>query len=146
MLRTIFHRRFTSKLHYFYWQPLACVCYPQKHRLLCFDPTCQFLKLHSNFRIDNPSPAGPCGSSVRIISGEEEGLFGWISVNYLLDGFGSSSSDRSTYGFLDMGAGVALPKKKVVTNSDSRLVKSRRAREDPEPDGCTTAFDERRRD
>ncbi len=65
--------------------------------------TCQFLKFHSNFRIDSPSPAGPCGSSVRIISGEEEGLFGWISVNYLMDGFGSSSSDRSTYGFLDMG-------------------------------------------
>ena len=65
--------------------------------------TCQFLKLHSNFRIDDPSSVGPCGSSVRIISGEEEGLFGWISVNYLMDGFGSSSSDRSTYGFLDMG-------------------------------------------
>ena len=65
--------------------------------------TCQFLKFHSDFRIDNPSPLGPCGSSVRIISGEEEGLFGWISVNYLMDGFGSSSSDRSTYGFLDMG-------------------------------------------
>jgi Golgi apyrase len=65
--------------------------------------TCQFLKFHSDFRIDNPSPVGPCGSSVRIISGEEEGLFGWISVNYLMDGFGSSSSDRSTYGFLDMG-------------------------------------------
>ena len=65
--------------------------------------TCQFLKFHSDFRIDDPSPVGPCGSSVRIISGEEEGLFGWISVNYLMDGFGSSSSDRSTYGFLDMG-------------------------------------------
>ena len=65
--------------------------------------TCQFLRFHSNFRIDNSSPAGPCGSSVRIISGEEEGLFGWISVNYLMDGFGSSNSNRSTYGFLDMG-------------------------------------------
>jgi len=65
--------------------------------------TCQFLKFHSNFRIDDPSPAGPCGSSVRVISGEEEGLFGWLSVNYLMDGFGSSSSDRATYGFLDMG-------------------------------------------
>ncbi|KAI0288217.1 nucleoside phosphatase family-domain-containing protein [Russula brevipes] len=65
--------------------------------------TCQFLKRHSDFRIDDPSPAGPCGSSVRIISGEEEGLFGWISVNYLMDGFGSSSSGRSTFGFLDMG-------------------------------------------
>ncbi|KAH9005038.1 nucleoside phosphatase family-domain-containing protein [Lactarius hatsudake] len=65
--------------------------------------TCDFLSFHSDFRIDGPSPAGPCGSSVRIITGEEEGLFGWIAVNYLMDGFGPSNSDRSTYGFLDMG-------------------------------------------
>ena len=65
--------------------------------------TCDFLRFHSDFRIDRPSSAGPCGSSVRIITGEEEGLFGWIAVNYLMDGFGPSNSDRSTYGFLDMG-------------------------------------------
>lgn len=65
--------------------------------------TCTFLKFHSNFRIDSPSAAGPCGSSVRIITGEEEGLFGWIAVNYLMDGFASSSSTPTTYGFLDMG-------------------------------------------
>lgn len=64
---------------------------------------CHFLKLHSHFRIDPPSNNGPCGSSVRIITGEEEGLFGWIAVNYLMDGFTGSSSDRTTYGFLDMG-------------------------------------------
>jgi Golgi apyrase len=53
-----------------------------------------------------------CGSSVRIISGEEEGLFGWLAVNYLMDGFdvhsrskvgNVSDADGSTYGFLDMG-------------------------------------------
>ena len=64
---------------------------------------CLFLKAHSHFRIDEPSPAGPCGSSVRIITGEEEGLFGWIAVNYLMDGFTGSSGSRTTYGFLDMG-------------------------------------------
>jgi len=74
-----------------------------EHQAALLQATCQYLKHHSSFRIDDPSPIGPCGSSVRIISGEEEGLFGWISVNYLMDGFGSSSSDRSTYGFLDMG-------------------------------------------
>jgi Golgi apyrase len=74
-----------------------------ERQAIVLQSTCQFLRFHSVFRIDDPSPAGPCGSSVRIISGEEEGLFGWISVNYLMDGFGSSSSDRSTYGFLDMG-------------------------------------------
>jgi golgi apyrase len=65
--------------------------------------TCQFLKFHSRFRIDEPSKDGPCGSSIRIITGEEEGLFGWIAVNYLMDGFTGSSEDRTTYGFLDMG-------------------------------------------
>ena len=65
--------------------------------------TCDFLRFHSDFRIDDPSSVGPCGSSVRIITGEEEGLFGWIAVNYLMDGFGPSNSERSTYGFLDMG-------------------------------------------
>ncbi|KAF5331036.1 hypothetical protein D9619_005267 [Psilocybe cf. subviscida] len=65
--------------------------------------TCRFLVQHSNFRIDSPSLVGPCGSSVRIITGEEEGLFGWIAVNYLMDGFTGASQDRTTYGFLDMG-------------------------------------------
>ncbi|KAI0693329.1 nucleoside phosphatase family-domain-containing protein [Cytidiella melzeri] len=65
--------------------------------------TCQFLKFHSYFRIDDPSEAGPCGSSVRIITGEEEGLFGWIAVNYLMDGFNGAENERTTYGFLDMG-------------------------------------------
>lgn len=65
--------------------------------------TCSYFRSHSNFRIDDPSPVGPCGSSVRIITGEEEGLFGWIAVNYLMDGFKGSGEDRLTYGFLDMG-------------------------------------------
>ncbi|KAF8077610.1 nucleoside-diphosphatase [Lyophyllum atratum] len=64
---------------------------------------CRFLSLHSTFKIDAASDVGPCGSSVRIITGEEEGLFGWIAVNYLMDGFTGSSQNRTTYGFLDMG-------------------------------------------
>ena len=65
--------------------------------------TCRFLVNHSYFKIDGPSAVGPCGSSVRIITGEEEGLFGWIAVNYLMDGFSGPSLDHTTYGFLDMG-------------------------------------------
>ncbi|KZV65925.1 hypothetical protein PENSPDRAFT_737401 [Peniophora sp. CONT] len=67
------------------------------------EATCHFLRFHSNFRIDLPSVDGPCGRSVRIITGEEEGMYGWLAVNYLMDGFGPSDSDRTTYGFLDMG-------------------------------------------
>ncbi|WFD43330.1 apyrase [Malassezia psittaci] len=54
-----------------------------------------------------------CGGQVRVISGEEEGLLGWIAINYLMDGFNSPSqpsnshndylAGNTTYGFLDMG-------------------------------------------
>lgn len=75
----------------------------QEQQVEILKETCDFFKTQSNFRIDNPSSAGPCGSSIRIITGEEEGLFGWLSVNYLMDGFTGHSQDRTTYGFLDMG-------------------------------------------
>lgn len=41
-----------------------------------------------------------CAGQVRVISGEEEGLLGWLAVNYLMHGFQGGSS---TVGFLDMG-------------------------------------------
>lgn len=75
----------------------------QEQQIEILKETCHFFKTNSNFRIDKPSSAGPCGSSIRIITGEEEGLFGWLSVNYLMDGFTGRSQDRTTYGFLDMG-------------------------------------------
>ncbi|KAG0695272.1 nucleoside phosphatase family-domain-containing protein [Suillus ampliporus] len=64
--------------------------------------TCKYLKSASSFRIDGESKDGPCGSSVQIITGEEEGLYGWIAVNYLMDGF-YGMDKKTTYGFLDMG-------------------------------------------
>ncbi|KAJ7073963.1 nucleoside-diphosphatase [Mycena amicta] len=73
---------------------------PSEKQAAILKHTCNFLVQHSDFKIDSPSQAGPCGSSVRIITGEEEGLFGWIAVNYLMDGF---QADQTTYGFLDMG-------------------------------------------
>lgn len=73
---------------------------PEKQALL-LSHACTFLVTHSEFAIEDPSEAGPCGSSIRIITGEEEGLFGWIAVNYLMDGFLERS--QTTYGFLDMG-------------------------------------------
>ena len=67
---------------------------------------CDFFRFHSHFKLDTPSSRGLCGSSVRVITGEDEGLFGWIAVNYLMDGFThakDSVDSRATYGFLDMG-------------------------------------------
>lgn len=74
----------------------------QQHAII--EATCMFFRTNSIFRLEPLSNIGPCGSSIRIISGEEEGLFGWIAVNYLMDGFASHEENhRATYGFLDMG-------------------------------------------
>lgn len=74
----------------------------QQARVL--NAACTYLRTASAFRIEPESKDGPCGSSVQIITGEEEGLFGWIAVNYLMDGFvGGNKDEKTTYGFLDMG-------------------------------------------
>ena len=42
---------------------------------------------------------------MKIITGEEEGLFGWIAANYLMDSFvGGNRDEKTTYGFLDMAS------------------------------------------
>lgn len=76
---------------------------PSSQQEAVLQAACDFFRLHSNFKLEPISSAGPCGSSIRIISGEEEGLFGWIAVNYLMDGFTGQADQRQTYGFLDMG-------------------------------------------
>lgn len=76
---------------------------PEKQQESVLRKVCQYFRDYTNFKVDDGGPLGPCGSSVRVISGEEEGLFGWIAVNYLMEGFSSGGTDRQTYGFLDMG-------------------------------------------
>ncbi|KAJ2805781.1 Golgi apyrase, partial [Coemansia helicoidea] len=44
-----------------------------------------------------------CDASFQVVSGEAEGLYGWVAVNYLMGGFGSGRS----HGFLDMGGASA---------------------------------------
>ncbi|RCI08910.1 hypothetical protein L249_4921 [Ophiocordyceps polyrhachis-furcata BCC 54312] len=53
-----------------------------------------------------------CKSHIQVISGETEGLYGWIAANYLLGGFDHPAKhdhgkDHHTYGFLDMGGASA---------------------------------------
>ncbi|KDQ61239.1 hypothetical protein JAAARDRAFT_191339 [Jaapia argillacea MUCL 33604] len=107
---------------------------PPSEQASILTQTCSFLKFHSNFRIDDPSPSGPCGSSVRIITGEEEGLFGWIAVNYLMDGFGKDTGEkdvdvkRTTYGFLDMGGAstqIAFEPKQEYREGADNLIEVR---------------------
>lgn len=75
---------------------------PSDQRGAVLNAACDFVKFHTHFRVDDPSGSGRCDRNIRIISGEEEGLFGWIAVNYLMDQF-TKDDGRTTYGFLDMG-------------------------------------------
>lgn len=84
---------------------------PENQRQAVLSETCRYIREHTSFSIDG----GGCSEHVQVISGEEEGLLGWISVNYLMDGFhirGKQASldgetdvveGKSTFGFLDMG-------------------------------------------
>ncbi|KAF9022537.1 hypothetical protein BDZ89DRAFT_1070593 [Hymenopellis radicata] len=93
-------------------------------RLLSPEQQAEILLKTCHFFMDSPSDAGPCGSSVRIITGEEEGLFGWIAVNYLMDGF-AGSSNPTTYGFLDMGGAstqIAFEPNKAHQHDSKSLV------------------------
>ncbi|KAF8550466.1 hypothetical protein OG21DRAFT_1487747 [Imleria badia] len=97
----------------------------QQARVL--NAACAYLRTASAFRIEPESKDGPCGASVQIITGEEEGLFGWIAVNYLMDGFvGGHKADKTTYGFLDMGGAstqIAFePAEEDVVGSAAALV------------------------
>ncbi|KAG8874526.1 Golgi apyrase [Tulasnella sp. 331] len=82
------------------------------------EAACDYIADHSTFQIDGETfkkhafqlsgtqGTSRCGRNIRIITGEEEGLFGWIAVNYLMNGFAVQHSDHSkptTLGFLDMG-------------------------------------------
>ncbi|KAF8447382.1 nucleoside phosphatase family-domain-containing protein [Boletus edulis BED1] len=94
----------------------------QQARIL--NAACTYLRTASVFRIESESKDGPCGSSVQIITGEEEGLFGWIAVNYLMDGF--VGAEQTTYGFLDMGGAstqIAFePAEEDVVGNEAALV------------------------
>ncbi|KAI8454480.1 ectonucleoside triphosphate diphosphohydrolase 1 [Phakopsora pachyrhizi] len=73
---------------------------PQKQQDQILRLACQYARQNYRFRLPD------CQKNVRVISGEEEGGFGWIAVNYLMDGFDKHGKDHklaSTYGFLDMG-------------------------------------------
>lgn len=73
---------------------------------ILLDQICSYTRQHSNFLLPD------CDLHVQVISGETEGLYGWISANYLLGGFDNSKEHdhgkgHHTYGFLDMGGASA---------------------------------------
>ncbi|KAH9813721.1 nucleoside phosphatase family-domain-containing protein [Melampsora americana] len=72
---------------------------PALQRQAILQNACEYVMSNYRFVIRD------CATDVRVITGEEEGEFGWIAVNYLMDGFDAHDGKQkaSTFGFLDMG-------------------------------------------
>lgn len=67
---------------------------------------CSYLQQNTKFALPD------CSAHIQVISGETEGLYGWLATNYLLGGFDEPAEhnhgdDHHTYGFLDMGGASA---------------------------------------
>ncbi|OUM63655.1 hypothetical protein PIROE2DRAFT_43261, partial [Piromyces sp. E2] len=78
----------------------------ENERNAILSEACSYLKKNYNFLVKD------CDKQIVNISGEEEGLYGWLGLNYLKNGFSSSSSTMKksnnqniipSYGVLDMG-------------------------------------------
>ncbi|POR37415.1 Golgi apyrase [Tolypocladium paradoxum] len=79
---------------------------PKQQQAALLQGICTYLQ--ANTRFDLPD----CKSHIQVISGETEGLYGWIAANYLLGGFDrpeehAHGKGHHTYGFLDMGGASA---------------------------------------
>lgn len=75
---------------------------PPKEQTPILENVCQYLMTNSDFFIPQ------CKSHVNIIDGDVEGLYGWLSINYLVGAFDwpeehNHGKEHSTYGLLDMG-------------------------------------------
>ncbi|KAJ2086188.1 Golgi apyrase [Coemansia sp. RSA 986] len=73
---------------------------PRSHQSLILDTACSFARANYDFLVPD------CQESFQVVSGELEGLYGWVAVNYLMDGF-SSNYHKQSHGFLDMGGASA---------------------------------------
>ncbi|ODV61560.1 apyrase ASCRUDRAFT_75552 [Ascoidea rubescens DSM 1968] len=73
---------------------------PEKSQLKILETVCKSLKEKSDFLVTN------CQEQIQIINGEQEGIYGWIGLNYLLSNFNNYNSlnkSHFSYGFMDMG-------------------------------------------
>ena len=69
------------------------------------EATCRTLQSSYPFDAGGPS----CSQNVRVISGEEEGVWGWVAVNYLMDGFGHAPEPTHTTGASESKSSGLLP-------------------------------------
>ncbi|KAL9939415.1 hypothetical protein V8E36_001232 [Tilletia maclaganii] len=102
----------------------------EQHAILT--TTCKYIRTHTPFIVGDAQ----CTEHVKVITGEEEGMLGWIAINYLMDGFKYRPNDplkheiglptgthgRTTYGFLDMGGAsmqIAFEPKEIQPADDN---------------------------
>ncbi|KAH6607926.1 nucleoside phosphatase gda1 cd39 [Trichoderma cornu-damae] len=104
---------------------------PKHQQTALLQGMCTYLRANTRFQLPD------CASHVQVISGETEGLYGWIAANYLLGGFDkpdqhAHGKGHHTYGFLDMGgasAQIAFAPNATETakhENDLKLVRLRR--------------------
>ncbi|KAJ2907551.1 Golgi apyrase, partial [Coemansia aciculifera] len=73
---------------------------PKRQQTLLLDTACSFARSNYEFLLPD------CQEGFHVVSGELEGLYGWVAVNYLMNGF-SAKDDSHSLGFLDMGGASA---------------------------------------
>lgn len=109
---------------------------PKAQQTAVLDQICSYFQQKTQFYIRD------CDSHVQVIPGETEGLYGWLSTNYLLGGFDEPENNahgkgHHTYGFLDMGgasAQIAFAPNATEAkkhSNDLKLVRLRKANGEP---------------
>ncbi|KAJ6258971.1 Guanosine-diphosphatase [Drechslerella dactyloides] len=79
---------------------------PSYQRKALLKQVCNYAVQHTDFLLPD------CSLHVQAITGETEGLYGWIAANYLIGSFDATQKhnhgkNHHTYGFLDMGGASA---------------------------------------
>lgn len=104
---------------------------PKTRQTSLLKAICTYLQAYTEFYLPD------CSRHIQVISGETEGLYGWIATNYLLGGFDRPNEHvhgkgHHTYGFLDMGgasAQIAFAPNMTETErhaNDLKLIRMRR--------------------
>ena len=87
-----------------------------ERQLLILEQCCKYTKNYYNFYIKE------CRDHFSVITGLYEGIYGWVAINYLKNGF---QSDKNTLGFLDMGGASAQiafePSREMATRHSDDL-------------------------
>jgi Golgi apyrase len=94
------------------------------HQQKILNNICEYVTKNSDFYIPD------CASHINVIDGDVEGLYGWLSINYMLESFDAPErhqhgKNHTTYGLLDMGGAstqvVFLPNSTETAEHRSNL-------------------------